>query len=147
MSLHSEILEQPACLDLLLRTQRQNIEEIASRIRQQAIHYAFVAARGTSDNAARYAQYLWGAANHLPLALATPSLFTYYQQPPLLNGALVVGISQSGQSPDIVRVVEEGRRQGSCGGPYEYGDAFTFDQVHGPGSRIQSRLEVPHDLR
>ena len=112
MSLHSEILQQPACLDLLLRTQRQKMEEIASRIRQQAIHYAFVAARGTSDNAARYAQYLWGAANHLPLALATPSLFTYYQQPPLLNGALVVGISQSGQSPDIVRVVAEGRRQG-----------------------------------
>jgi len=112
MTLHSEIFEQPACLERLLSTQHQKIEEIATAIRQSPIQYAFVAARGTSDNAARYAQYLWGAANQLPLALATPSLFTYYQQPPQLKGALVVGISQSGQSPDIVRVLEEGRRQG-----------------------------------
>jgi glutamine---fructose-6-phosphate transaminase (isomerizing) len=47
----------------------------------------------------------------LPLALATPSLFTYYQSPPRLHNALVVGISQSGQSPDIVSVLEEGRKQ------------------------------------
>ncbi len=112
MTLHSEIFEQPACLERLLSTQREKIEEISSAIRQSPIQYAFVAARGTSDNAARYAQYLWGAANQLPLALATPSLFTYYQQPPRLKGALVVGISQSGQSPDIVRVLDEGRRQG-----------------------------------
>lgn len=112
MTLHSEIFEQPACLERLLSTQREQIEEISTAIRQSPIQYAFVAARGTSDNAARYAQYLWGAANHLPLALATPSLFTYYQQPPRLKGALVVGISQSGQSPDIVRVLDEGRRQG-----------------------------------
>lgn len=112
MTLHSEIFEQPACLERLLSTQRAKIEEIAASIRQSPIAYAFVAARGTSDNAARYAQYLWGAANQLPLALATPSLFTYYQQPPQLKGALVVGISQSGQSPDIVRVLDEGRRQG-----------------------------------
>jgi glucosamine--fructose-6-phosphate aminotransferase (isomerizing) len=54
---------------------------------------------------------LWGAHNQLPLALATPSLFTYYQSPPRLQHALVVGISQSGQSPDIVSVLEEGRKQ------------------------------------
>jgi len=45
--------------------------------------------------------------NQLPLALATPSLFTYYQRPPNLKGALVIGISQSGQSPDIVSVIEK----------------------------------------
>jgi glucosamine--fructose-6-phosphate aminotransferase (isomerizing) len=75
------------------------------------VHYAFLAARGTSDNAGRYANYLWGAHNGLPLALATPSLFTYYQRPPHLKHALVIGVSQSGQSPDIVSVLEEGRRQ------------------------------------
>ena len=46
------------------------------------------------------------------MALATPSLFTYYQAPPNLKGALVVGVSQSGKSPDIVSVLDEGRRQG-----------------------------------
>jgi len=49
--------------------------------------------------------------NGLPLALATPSLFTYYKQPPKLKNALVIVISQSGQSPDIVSVLEEGKRQ------------------------------------
>lgn len=112
MYLHDEIREQPERLRGLLSSQRKAVEEIARFIRSQEIYYAFLAARGTSDNAARYAQYLWGARNRLPVALATPSLFTYYRQPPDLKGALVVGISQSGQSPDIVNVLVEGKRQG-----------------------------------
>ncbi|MFN8462533.1 MAG: SIS domain-containing protein [Anaerolineales bacterium] len=81
-------------------------------LRDRNIEYVFLAARGTSDNAGRYANYLLGAMNGLPLALATPSLFTYYNRPPKLKNALVVGISQSGASPDIVAVLEEGKRQG-----------------------------------
>ncbi|MEN8242997.1 MAG: SIS domain-containing protein, partial [Chloroflexota bacterium] len=113
MSLYSEIFEQPSRLEHLLSSQRKNIEKIAKAIQSQDIRYAFLAARGTSDNAGRYANYLWGAMNGLPLALATPSLFTYYQQPPKLKNALVVGISQSGQSPDIISVLNEGKRQGN----------------------------------
>jgi glutamine---fructose-6-phosphate transaminase (isomerizing) len=112
MTLHEEILEQPARLDDLIATQKEQVEAIARAIQSLDIQYVFLAARGTSDNAGRYANYLWGGRNGLPLALATPSLFTYYQQPPRLKGALVVGISQSGQSPDIVSVLAEGKRQG-----------------------------------
>jgi len=112
MTLHSEIFEQPERLASLLEKQKQTVLEIARAIQSRNVQYAFLAARGTSDNAGRYANYLWGAHNGLPLALATPSLFTYYQSPPRLQGALVIGVSQSGQSPDIVSVVEEGRRQG-----------------------------------
>ena len=112
MTLHSEIFEQPASLKRLLSAQREAVEGIAQAIRSKSIQYAFLAARGTSDNAGRYANYLWGGQNGLPVALATPSLFTLYMQPPKLSGALVVGISQSGQSPDIVSVLAEGRRQG-----------------------------------
>ncbi len=111
MTLHSEIFEQPERLASLLANQKQTVLEIAKVIRSRNVNYAFLAARGTSDNAGRYANYLWGAHNGLPLALATPSLFTYYQTPPRLNNALVIGVSQSGQSPDIVSVLEEGRRQ------------------------------------
>jgi len=137
MSLYSEIFDQPACLERLLHTERQAIEDIATRIRNTPIQYAFVAARGTSDNAARYAQYLWGAANRLPLALATPSLFTYYEQPPQLKGALVVGISQSGQSPDIVRVVSEGRRQ----------DCPTLAITNAPASPLAEAANMVIDIR
>ena len=111
MSLFSEISEQPERIQALLTNQRKTVEEIAEALRKRDVSYVFLAARGTSDNAGRYANYLWGARNGLPLALATPSLFTYYRQPPKLKNALVVGISQSGQSPDIVSVLEEGRRQ------------------------------------
>ncbi len=113
MTLHSEIYEQPALLANLLSTQRKKIEDIAQAIRTRDPQFVFLAARGTSDNAGRYANYLWGAKNSLPMALATPSLFTYYQQPPKIKNALVVGISQSGQSPDIVSVLEEGKKQGN----------------------------------
>src|SRR4026208_406402 len=111
MTLHSEIFEQPERLASLLGNQKQTMLEIAKAIQSRNVQYAFLAARGTSDNAGRYANYLWGAHNGLPLALATPSLFTYYQSPPRLQGALVIGVSQSGQSPDIVSVVEEGKKQ------------------------------------
>lgn len=111
MTLHSEIFEQPERLASLLENQKGAALEIAKAIRSRDIQYAFLAARGASDNAGRYANYLWGAHNQLPMALATPSLFTYYQSPPRLRDALVVGVSQSGQSPDIVSVLKEGRRQ------------------------------------
>lgn len=112
MSLHSEICEQPACLERLFATQRSAVEEIAHAIGERSAHFAYVAARGTSENAGRYANYVWGAFNGFPVALAVPSLFTYYNRPPQLKGAFVVGISQSGMSPDIVSVLAEGKRQG-----------------------------------
>jgi glucosamine--fructose-6-phosphate aminotransferase (isomerizing) len=112
MTLHSEIFEQPQRLADLLK-QRAAIEKIAQTIKERNPKFVFLAARGTSDNAGRYANYLWGAVNKMPLALATPSLFTYYNQPPQISGALVVGVSQSGKSPDIVSVIESGKAQGN----------------------------------
>jgi glucosamine--fructose-6-phosphate aminotransferase (isomerizing) len=112
MTLHSEIFEQEHILQTILDNQRRTVESIARSLSKLDLRYVFLAARGTSDNAGRYANYLWGSMNGMPVALATPSLFTYYRMPPRLKDALVVGISQSGQSPDIVSVLEEGRRQG-----------------------------------
>ncbi len=113
MGLHEEIVEQPAVIRRLLATQRRRAADIAAAMRRADPHFAFLAARGTSDNAGRYANYLWGARNGLPMALAAPSLFTLYHRPPRLREALVVGISQSGRSPDIVSVIEHGRAQGN----------------------------------
>jgi len=111
--LSREIHEQPEVLAHLLDEQAGTAAQIAAAIRARDVRYAVIAARGTSDNAARYAQYLFGAAVGLPVALAAPSLFSIYRMPPQLRDALVLGVSQSGQSPDIVAVVEEGRRQGA----------------------------------
>jgi glucosamine--fructose-6-phosphate aminotransferase (isomerizing) len=111
--LEREILEQPQVWQRLLENEHVAVDEIAVAIRGRAPRYVVLVARGTSDNAARYGQYLFGATNGLPVALATPSLFTLYGKPPRLQEALVIAISQSGQSPDIVAVLEEGRRQGA----------------------------------
>lgn len=110
--LQDEIREQPQVLATLLDREGENARRIAADLQRRGAQYVVIAARGTSDNAARYGQYLLGAHNRLPVALATPSLFSIYGQPPCLEGGLVIGISQSGRSPDIVAVLAEGRRQG-----------------------------------
>jgi glucosamine--fructose-6-phosphate aminotransferase (isomerizing) len=111
--LENEILEQPHVLARIFRDGRAEVEAAARAVEKARPAWALIAARGTSDNAARYAQYLFGAHNRLGVGLAVPSLFTLYGSPPDLAQALVVGVSQSGQSPDIVAVVDEGRRQGA----------------------------------
>jgi glucosamine--fructose-6-phosphate aminotransferase (isomerizing) len=111
VSLKEEIHEQPAVLSRLLQSQADPIRQIAESLGQVQIHSVLLAARGTSDNAGVYAKYLWGAFNRLPVALAAPSLFSCYKRLPAFKDTLVVAISQSGESPDIVGVVEEGRRQ------------------------------------
>lgn len=110
--MRAEIGEQPDVFRGALEKNRAPLAQIATELRGTSFVYALIAARGTSDNAARYAKYLWAAHNGIPVALAAPSLFTSYAKPPRLDGALVVGISQSGESPDLVAVVAEGRRQG-----------------------------------
>ncbi len=136
MSLLSEINQQPQVLSDLLQNQRENITRIAKQVREYNPRYVFLAARGTSDNAGRYANYLWGANNQLSLALATPSLFTLYNQPPNMKDALVVGISQSGMSPDIISVLEEGKKQG----------AFTLAITNEPTSPLSETASAIIDL-
>jgi glucosamine--fructose-6-phosphate aminotransferase (isomerizing) len=111
--LYQEIHEQPQVLARLLAQEKEIIQHLAQAIQLRQISHVVIAARGSSDNAGRYAQYLLGAVNGLVVALATPSLFSVYKQPPRLANALVLGISQSGKSPDIVAVLAEARRQGA----------------------------------
>jgi glucosamine--fructose-6-phosphate aminotransferase (isomerizing) len=110
--LETEIREQPEALARLLDRQAGTAREAAGLFRRPDVRYVLIASRGSSSNVARYAQYLFGRANRVPVMFATPSLYTVYGQPPRLDGALVVGISQSGASPDIVAVLAEARAQG-----------------------------------
>ncbi len=109
----SEIRQQPEAIRQMLSSESGRVAAISRQLSSHRFSYAVLAARGTSDNAARYGQYIFGAINQLSVALAAPSLFTRYHTPPRLEGALVIGISQSGQSPDIVSVIEEARQQGA----------------------------------
>ena len=107
----NEIHEQPKTVQNLIDREFGNTIKIAASIHNK-FDSMFIAARGTSDNAARYAKYIMGVFNHIPVGLAAPSLYTVFEQPPKLSRTLVVGISQSGQSPDILSVVKNAKKQG-----------------------------------
>ncbi|NOK60438.1 MAG: SIS domain-containing protein [Chloroflexi bacterium AL-W] len=108
--LEQEIASQPDIIAQVMDKELTRVVQIVAKLR--TFSYAMIAARGTSDHAATYATYIWPVLTGYPVALATPSLYTLYSAPPRLDDALVIGISQSGQSPDVYSVVEEGRRQG-----------------------------------
>jgi glucosamine--fructose-6-phosphate aminotransferase (isomerizing) len=110
--MREEIQQQPDVAQTLLDQEGTRARRIAAELREKAPRYVVLAARGSSDNAARYGNYVFGSLLGLPVALATPSLYTLYAKPPRLQEGLVIGISQSGQSEDIVAVLAEGRRQG-----------------------------------
>jgi glutamine---fructose-6-phosphate transaminase (isomerizing) len=129
--LYREIHEQPDVLRLFLAEADGPMRALASAIRARGVDFVVIAARGTSDNAGRYAKYVLGARNGLPVGLAAPSLFTVYQQPPRLEHGLVLGISQSGRSPDLIAVLEEARRQG----------ALTAALTNAPASELAQAAE------
>ena len=144
MSMIDEIFQQPEALARLLDQQRKNVEEIASALGRRQPRFVYLAARGTSDHAGLYAKYLFGTVNRLPVALATPSIFSLYQSAPRLDDALVIGISQSGQSPDIVSVLTEAADQGAItlaitncpDSPLAEAADFVLDTCAGPESSV-----------
>lgn len=90
---------------------RVEAEAAAELLRSDDVDYLMVVARGSSDNAARYGQYLLGAYAGLVVTLATPWLFGRGRRPPRLSGAAVLAISQSGRSPDVAAVLAAAREQ------------------------------------
>lgn len=108
--LEQEIHSQPEVIARLLEREHTRVGRIVADL--PPFEHVLIAARGTSDHAAIYAKYAWASLAGYPVGLATPALYTLYHTPPRLAHTLIVGISQSGQSPDIVAVLEEGKRQG-----------------------------------
>ncbi len=108
-----EICEQPVALRRTLDHTKDIVRQVALEAKRRGVKMVLIAARGTSDHAALYAQYLFQYLNGIPVALATPSLYTLYGAALQLEQTLVIGISQSGESPDIVEVVAQGRVAGA----------------------------------
>jgi glucosamine--fructose-6-phosphate aminotransferase (isomerizing) len=107
-----EIAEQPEAVARVLEDASGAIAAAARAITTAHSSYAVIAARGSSDNAARYAQHVLGSLCGLPVALAAPSLHTVYDAPLRYADGVAIGISQSGASPDVVAVLSSARDQG-----------------------------------
>jgi glucosamine--fructose-6-phosphate aminotransferase (isomerizing) len=137
MSLLGEIAEQPAVIERLLREAADEADAACRAIRAAEPTHVVIGARGTSDHAAIYAQYALGIESGLSVGLATPSAHSLYGAAPRMERALVIGISQSGASPDIAGVVAVARRQG----------AVTLALTNTPGSDLAVAAEHVLHLR
>jgi glucosamine--fructose-6-phosphate aminotransferase (isomerizing) len=108
----TEIAEQPEVWRRGL-AERRRIEPVTAAVRRAAPRFVLFAARGTSDHAALYAKYLFEVVHQMPAGLISPSTVTAYGARPDLRDVLVVAVSQSGRSPDLVQTVEASRRHGA----------------------------------
>jgi glutamine---fructose-6-phosphate transaminase (isomerizing) len=121
-----EIRQQPAALERTFRSELKGIEKLRARFAANRPKFIILAARGTSDNAAQFGRYLLEIATGIPVSLAAPSIFTLYGARVDYKDALVVAISQSGESTDTNMVLERARE---CG-------AFTVGVTNEAGSTL-----------
>jgi glutamine---fructose-6-phosphate transaminase (isomerizing) len=108
-----EIAQIPAVVGRVVSRSNHELADVAGAVVAARPRWVMIAARGTSDHAAVYAQYLLETHLGLPTGLAKPSVTTVYEAPVAWKGGLVLAISQSGQSPDIVSVVRAARAAGA----------------------------------
>ena len=111
MSLRDEIADQPRVVRRLLEEGWPEARTLGRAL--AGVEHITLVARGSSDNAATYGKYLFESIAGVVTALAAPSLVTRYGAPPSYARGAVIGISQSGASPDVAGVVAEGRRAGA----------------------------------
>ena len=110
----AEIRQQPEILDRTLRQDLAGVEKLRKALAAHPPRYIMLAARGTSDNAAAFGRYLLEIGTGIPVSLAAPSVFTLYGVKKFdFRDALVVAISQSGESTDINVVLEAAKAQGA----------------------------------
>lgn len=104
----SEIAETPKVFRAILDN-KADFNSIKNVLVDQDIQSVLILARGTSDNAAHYLKYLIETQIGLPVGLTSPSSVTVYESKLQYSKTLVVAISQSGQSPDLVKFATSAR--------------------------------------
>ncbi|MFJ5263999.1 SIS domain-containing protein [Streptomyces sp. NPDC088387] len=131
-----ETAEQPAVLRRLLEQGAPAIRRVAEQIAARGPRFVLLAARGTSDNAALYAKYLIEIRLGLPCGLTSMSTTTAYGARPDLTDVLVITVSQSGGSPDLVASTRAAREAG----------ALTLAVTNNPDSPLAAVSEYHVDI-
>jgi glucosamine--fructose-6-phosphate aminotransferase (isomerizing) len=108
-----EIDETPGVVERQLRANERALTELAERLRQAPPSVVVTCARGSSDHAATYGKYVIETLLGVPVASAAPSVASLYDSPLQARGALLLAISQSGRSPDLLATVEAYRAAGA----------------------------------
>lgn len=131
-----EMAEQPVVLRRILAEGAPRIREVAGAIAARKPRFVLLTARGTSDNAALYTKYLLEIQLGLPCGLTSMSTTTAYGARPDLTDVLVVAVSQSGGSPDLVASTKAAREAG----------AVTLAVTNNPDSPLAAVSEFHIDI-
>ena len=113
INLEKEIREQPSTIKNVIEINLPAIREIVKKAKDSGVHSIYFAARGTSDHACVYAQYLFGIFAGIPCTLGTPSVFTKYGAKLNFKDTLVIGVSQSGKAEDVLAVLDSAKADGA----------------------------------
>ncbi|MCM4076942.1 SIS domain-containing protein [Paractinoplanes hotanensis] len=133
----ADIAEQPGGFARLLDTEHTGlIAEVAAEVARRRPRNVVFVARGTSDHAALYGAYLSEIRLGLPVASASPSAITLFGARPDFTGSLVVGVSQSGGSPDLTGVLQVARETGG----------LTLAVTNNPESPLARAAELSIDV-
>jgi len=111
--MYREIRETPDAVRKLLTEGREAIVSAAEDLRRTSPNFVSTVARGSSDHAATYFKYVSELALGIPVASIGPSIASIYGAELNLGNSACIGISQSGQSPDIVRMNQSATTQGA----------------------------------
>jgi glucosamine--fructose-6-phosphate aminotransferase (isomerizing) len=102
--------------DVVRRQRARNaavISGFAERLRARPPRAVVTLARGSSDHAATFARYLIETRAGVLTSSASPSVGSIYDSSPNLEGAILLAISQSGRSPDLLAAASQARDKGA----------------------------------
>ena len=126
-----EIREQPAALRRLLEHDAE-IARIAGTMHDKGTRLVRMVGHGSSDNAASYGVYAFGLLPNWTAMRDSITLTVHYGRPLDMTGSTVIGLSQSGRTPDVVEYVKGARRAG----------AFTIAVTNDAGSELATAADA-----
>ena len=110
--MEQEAADAPNAVARMLDVNRAAFAQIGVRLRAAPPSVVVTCARGSSDHAATYAKYLIEISTGVPVASAALSIASLYEAPAAPGNRLVIAISQSGRSPDLLATVRQQRDAG-----------------------------------
>ena len=129
--MRSEIAQTPEVFQNL-SNKISDYQSLINQLNLSSIQSVILVARGTSDNAALFLKYLIETKVGIPCGLASPSVVTIYKSKLKLTNSLVIAVSQSGQSPDIISYTNAAKA----------GGAVTLSMTNDPSSPLAKATDL-----
>lgn len=134
--MRQEIEEIPLAVSRLLGEGAAQLAEAGAAVREGRPVMVATIARGSSDHAAAFLKYAFELVAGIPVASIGPSVASVYGREIALRNCVAIAISQSGKSPDIVRMAKSAR----------LGGAITIALTNTPGSPLAAASNIAVDL-